>query len=178
MTSTSLLAKAINRSVAVTYTALAVAETSSLARWAPIPLRLITGYGFAEHGFAKLLRGADNFIALLHAIGMPMPAMFAWLTIWTEIVGGVMVLLGALIPLISIPMAVVLLVAIATVHWPYGFSSIKLQAITPHGAHFGEPGYETDLLYLACIIALVLGGAGPFALDNWLRRRLEAWRKA
>ena len=29
----------------------------SVGRWAPLPLRLIVGYGFAEHGFAKLLRG-------------------------------------------------------------------------------------------------------------------------
>jgi putative oxidoreductase len=103
-------------------------------------------------------------------------ALLAWLTIMTEITGGLLMLLGALVPLISIPMVVVLVVAIVTVHWPYGFSSIKLQAITPQGAHFGEPGYETDLLYLACIAALVLGGAGPFAVDNSLKRRIEAAR--
>jgi putative oxidoreductase len=147
-----------------------------LAHWAPLPLRLITGYGFAEHGFAKLLRGAGDFTGLLHALGLPMPALFAWLTILTEIAGGLLMLLGALVPLISIPMAIVLMVAIVGVHWQYGFSSIKLQAITLQGAHFGEPGYETDLLYLACIAALVLGGAGPFAVDNWLRRRIEAAR--
>ena len=28
-------------------------------RWAPIPLRLIVGYGFMEHGFAKLGRGSE-----------------------------------------------------------------------------------------------------------------------
>jgi putative oxidoreductase len=152
---------------------MAAAQSSSIARWAPLPLRLITGYGFAAHGFAKLFRGAGDFTALLHALGMPMPALFAWLTIVTEILGGLLMLLGALVPLISIPMVIVLVVAIVTVHWPYGFSSIKLQAITPHGAHFGEPGYETDLLYLACIAGLVLGGAGPFAVDNWLKRRFE-----
>ncbi|HEV7138554.1 MAG TPA: hypothetical protein VGN43_18100 [Steroidobacteraceae bacterium] len=58
-------------------------------------------------------------------------------------------------------MAIVLLVAIFSVHLPYGFSSIKLLAVTPAGAHFGPPGYETDLLYLACLAALVLGGSGP-----------------
>jgi putative oxidoreductase len=71
-------------------------------------------------------------------------------------------------------MAIVLLVAIFTVHLPNGFSSIKLQSITATGAHFGQPGYETDLLYLACLVALVLGGSGPFAVDNWLFRRLDA----
>jgi len=37
-----------------------------------------------------------------------------------------------------------------------GFSSIKLEAVTAAGAHFGQPGYETDLLYLAALCALVL----------------------
>jgi putative oxidoreductase len=148
---------------------------SRIARLAPLPLRLIVGYGFAEHGFAKLLRGPDNFTGLLHALGVPMPYFSAWLTILTEILGGIFVLAGALVPLVSIPMAIVLLVAIFTVHLPYGFSSIKLQEITPHGARFGQPGYETDLLYLACLAALVLGGSGPFAVDGWLLRKSRAW---
>jgi len=37
--------------------------------------------------------------------------------------------------------------------------SMKLFEITPNGARFGQPGYETDLLYLACLVALVLGGS-------------------
>lgn len=176
MTHNLLLTKAIDRGNTLICAMFAIAQTSAMARWAPIPLRLIVGYGFAAHGFAKLLRGAENFTALLHALGLPMPALFAWITIVTEIAGGILMLLGAVVPLISIPMAIVLIVAIVTVHWPYGFSSVKLQAITPHGAHFGEPGYETDLLYLACIVALVLGGAGPYAIDNWLRRRIAARR--
>ena len=38
------------------------------------------------------------------------------------------------------------LVAIFTVHLPYGFSSIKLMAVTPAGAQFGPVGYECNLL--------------------------------
>jgi len=60
----------------------------------------------------------------------------------------------------------VLLVAMFTVHLPYGFSSIKLLAVTPAGAQFGPPGFETDLLYLACLAALVLSGAGPLSIDG------------
>jgi putative oxidoreductase len=163
-----------DRSLAVFQTLL----SCPAARWAPLPLRLIVGYGFAEHGFAKWLRGADNFADLLHTMGLPLPHVLAWLTIATEIVGGLCIALGALVPLVSIPMAIVLLVAIFTVHLPYGFPSIKLQAITPTGAHFGEPGYETDLLYLACLLALVFGGCGPFAVDNWLLRKIDAARRA
>src|SRR6267154_6540115 len=132
----------------------------TIARWAPIPLRLIVGYGFMEHGFAKVARGLDAFPAILQALGVPAPHLMGWLTIFVEIFGGLAVLLGALVPLASIPMAAVLLVAIFTVHLPYGFSSIKLQAVTAAGAQFGPPGFETDLLYLACLAALVLGGSG------------------
>src|SRR6185503_1320527 len=81
-------------------------------RWAPVPLRLIVGYGFMEHGFAKLARGPDAFPIILHALGVPAPHLMGWLTIFVEIFGGLAVLLGALVPLASIPMAAVLLVAI------------------------------------------------------------------
>jgi len=149
---------------------------SPIARWAPIPLRLIVGYGFMEHGFAKLARGLDAFPAILQALGVPLPHLMGWLTILVEIFGGLAVLLGALVPLASIPMAAVLLVAILTVHLPYGFSSIKLQAVTAAGAQFGPPGFETDLLYLACLAALVLGGPGPLAIDGLLAKRRERMR--
>lgn len=142
--------------------------------WFAIPLRLIVGYGFMEHGYAKLARGPESFAAILHALGMPAPALFAWATILVELLGGLAVLVGALVPLASIPMIVVLLVAIFTVHVPNGFSSIKLQSVDAMGAHFGQPGYETDLLYVAGLIALVLGGSGPLALDRLFLARI-AW---
>jgi putative oxidoreductase len=144
---------------------------SPIARWAPVPLRLIVGYGFMEHGFAKLARGLDAFPTILQAIGVPAPHLMGCLTILVEILGGLAVLLSALVPLASIPMAAVLLVAMFTVHLPYGFSSIKLQAVTAAGAQFGPPGFETDLLYLACLMALVLGGSGPFAIDGLPAKR-------
>jgi len=139
--------------------------------WYAIPLRLIVGFGFMEHGYAKLARGPESFTAILHALGMPAPEWLAWATILIELIGGLAVLVGAFIPIASIPMAIVLVVAIFSVHLPNGFSSIKLQAVTAAGARFGQPGYETDLLYLAALAALVLGGSGPWALDRLYRRR-------
>ena len=144
---------------------------TSVARWAPIPLRLIVGYGFMQHGFAKLSKGPEAFAAILHAIGVPAPHLMAWLTILVEVFGGLAVLLGALVPLASLPMAAVLLVAIFTVHLPYGFSSIKLLSVTSGRAQFGPPGYELDLLYLACLAALVLGGSGPMAIDHYFKKK-------
>jgi putative oxidoreductase len=140
------------------------------ARWAPIPLRLIVGYGFMEHGFAKLSKGPENFAAILHALSVPAPHFMAWLTILTELIGGLAVLLGAFVTLVSVPIAALLFVAIFTVHLPYGFSTIKLMSVTASRAQFGPPGYECNLLYLACLAALVSGGSGPLAIDGVLRK--------
>jgi putative oxidoreductase len=139
--------------------------------WYAIPLRLIVGFGFMEHGYAKLARGPEAFIDVLHALGVPAPFLLGWGTIIVEVVGGLLILLGAVVPFATVPMAAVLLVAIFTVHLPNGFSSIKLQSVDATGAHFGQPGYETDLLYLAALGALCLGGAGPFSVDGILSRR-------
>ena len=139
--------------------------------WAPVPLRLIVGFGFMEHGYAKLLKGPAAFASILHALGVPAPHLMAGLTILTELLGGFAVLLGAFVPLVSVPMAIVLLTAMFTVHWRYGFSSIKLVTVSPAGAKFGPPGYECDLLYLACLIALVLSGSGPFSFDGVFSRK-------
>src|SRR5262249_52254679 len=122
---------------------------------------------------AKLSKGPDAFADILQAIGVPASHFMAWSTILVELLGGLAVLLGAFVALVSLPMAAVLLVAIFTVHLPYGFSSIKLMAVTSAGAQFGPPGYETNLLYLACLAALVLGGSGPLAIDDLIRRRRE-----
>ena len=142
--------------------------------WYALPLRLIVGLGFVAHGYAKLSRGADGFSAILHAIGVPFADVLGWATIIIEIVGGLLVLAGAFVPVAAAPMIVVLLVAIFTVHLHNGFSSIKLLSYDAAGAHFGQPGYETDLLYIAALLALCIGGAGPFSVDDYLKRHRVA----
>jgi putative oxidoreductase len=145
----------------------AISPLTNVAGLYALPLRLVIGLGYFEHGYAKLARGADDFIAILHAIGMPFAALLGWATIIVETVGGLLILFGAVVPLAAVPMIVVLLVAIFTVHLPNGFSSIKLLSYDSAGVHFGQPGYETDLLYLAGLVALCIGGAGPFSLDGY-----------
>jgi putative oxidoreductase len=142
-----------------------------IARWAPIPLRLIVGYGFMAHGFAKLSRGPEAFANILQALGVPAAHFMAWVTILSEVFGGLAIILGAFVAYVSLPMAALLLVALFTVHLPYGFSSIKLVAVTAAGPQFGPPGYECDLLYLACLATLVMGGSGPLAIDGYLKGR-------
>lgn len=122
------------------------------------------------HGLAKWFRGPEAFAAVLHSLGMPAAQQLAWTTIAIEILGGLAFLLGAFISLVSIPSIVVLVAAIATVHLPYGFSSIKLLGISNGKPQFGPPGYEDALLYIICIVALVIAGPSPWSIDALLSR--------
>jgi putative oxidoreductase len=146
---------------------------TGLRRFAALPLRFIVGYGFVVHGLAKWSKGPLAFAAILHAANVPAPHVMAWTTIIVEILAGVALFLGAFVWLVSIPAIVLLVVAIVTVHLPNGFSSIKLLSYTNGRAQFGPPGYECDLLYIACIVALVLLGPNPWSVDA-LRRREDA----
>jgi putative oxidoreductase len=142
-----------------------------LCRSSALPLRLIVGYGFMAHGFAKLSRGPETFTVVLHTLGIPHASLFAWLTTLTELIGGFCVLVGAFVPIVSLPMAIVLLTALFTIHLPYGFFSVKLAQVSESGTKFGPVGYEIILLYLAGLITLVLGGAGSFSIDEWRTRK-------
>ncbi|WP_246794931.1 DoxX family protein [Burkholderia perseverans] len=152
-----------------------------LQSWAPLPVRLIVGYGYVAHGYAKIVKHPEHFAAILQALGVPAPHLMAWATIAIELLGGLAVLAGAFVPVVAVPMLVVLAVASLTVHLPYGFTSIKLMDVVHGVPQFGPPGVETDLLYVAGLLALVFGGAGPFAVDGLLRgwyARLHAPRAA
>ena len=143
---------------------------ASSRRWALVPLRLIVGYGFMAHGYAKLTRGPEHFGQLLHQIGVPMPAAAAWIVTLLELFGGLAIVLGIFVAVVSIPLIVSMLVAMLTVQLRYGFSSVNTIGLTPSGPLFGPPGYEINLLYIASLVALALLGAGPWSAARWWQR--------
>lgn len=138
--------------------------------WGLVPVRLVLGYGFIAHGVAKLIRGPEHFADILAAIGVPQPALMAWLTTGVEILGGVALVLGVATALVSVPLAIILITAMLGVHWPYGFSTIKLKAFGAAGAEFGPPGYELDLVYIAGLVALATARPTPLSIDRWRQR--------
>jgi len=140
------------------------------APYAAIPLRLVVGYGFLAHGLAKWHRGPEAFAAILHAIGVPAPQLMAWLTIATEMLSGIAILIGAFVSLVSIPSIILLAVAVFTIHLPYGFISIKLLGVSNGMAQFGAPGYECNLQYIASIVVLALIGPTPWSVDSYRSR--------
>jgi putative oxidoreductase len=142
-----------------------------MKEWSLVPLRLLLGFGFAAHGLAKLSRGPERFADILTALGVPLPHVMAWVTSLIELIGGVLVMAGAFVVPVSLPLIIVMLSAMFTVHLRYGFSSIKLLSANAAGAKFGPPGYELDLLYIVGLLTLVLTGPGPFSVDGYWHRR-------
>ena len=102
--------------------------------WALLALRLVVGYGFMAHGFAKVSRGPEAFAVILQHLNVPLPTLAAWLTIGTEILGGLAMFLGAFVAWVSIPMAFVLVCT---------FRNFLLLAcpLTRFGARVNHPGY-------------------------------------
>lgn len=85
-----------------------------------------------------------------------------------EVFGGLAIILGIFVALVSIPLIASMLVAMFTVQLRYGFSSVNTIGLTDAGPVFGPPGYEINLLYIGSLLALALIGAGPLALGRWM----------
>lgn len=146
-------------------------EKKNYQQWAPLFLRLIIGFGFMAHGWAKLSRGPAGFEKLLTQIGVPFPHITSWFSPLVELFGGLAIFLGLFVSITAIPLIFTMLVAMFTIQINYGFSSIKTIGLTPQGPLFGPPGYEINLLYIAGLISLILTGAGIFSIDSLLANR-------
>jgi putative oxidoreductase len=108
----------------------------------PLLLRIIVGTGFMVHGWAKLSRGPAGFEKLLTQIGVPLPHLMSRITPLIEFFGGLFMLIGLFVSIISIPMIITMLVAMFSIHIKYGFSSINTIGLNSNGPIFGPPGYE------------------------------------
>ncbi len=85
--------------------------------------------------------------------GMPFPALNAYMAATTELAGAMLLTLGLFTRLISIPLMVVMVVAIVAIHLPHGFSA-------------GGNGFEIPLYYLIMLFVLLAHGGGRFSLDR------------
>ena len=114
--------------------------------------RLIVAYGFYEPAMNKW-GGIENVAEWFGSMGIPFPLLNAYMAATTETTGVVLLTLGLFTRLISIPMIVIMIVAIVTVHLPNGFSA-------------GDNGYEIPVYYMIFLIIFFANGAGKFSLDR------------
>ena len=146
--------------------------TNVLSKWAPLPLRLIIGFGFVYHGFPKLFSAAghDMFVGMLQSIGVPAAGMMAWAVGSVELLGGIALIAGAFVSIASVLLIINMLVAMFSVHLPNGFNFMHITGMTDAGPVFGMPGYEVNLLYIAGLLALFLRGPSHLSVDGALAK--------
>ena len=116
--------------------------------------RLTIAYGFygpAMKKWSDITSVGDWFGSL----GIPFPHFNAYLAAGTELLGVVLLTLGLFTRLISIPLIIVMIVAITTVHLSHGFSA-------------GDNGFEIPLYYMLFLAIFASFGAGKFSLDHLL----------
>jgi putative oxidoreductase len=127
-----------------------------LAAATPVLVRLIMGGMMFVHGLEKLTGGPAGFGQFLGQLGVPAPALMAWVVTLLELVGGAMLVVGFLSRLVALLMTIELGTAIALATWPNGL-------IAAEGV-----GYERDLAYIAGFIVVLLLGPGRPSLDHIL----------
>ena len=114
--------------------------------------RVAVAYGFYE---PAMMKWADisSVAEWFGSMGIPFPTLNAYMAASTEILGVVLLTLGFLTRFISLPLIVIMIVAIITVHLPNGFSA-------------GENGFEIPLYYMLFLFMFFANGAGKFSLDR------------
>ena len=114
--------------------------------------RLAVAYGFYEPAMMKW-KDIGSVAEWFGSMGIPFPTLNAYMAASTEVLGVVLLTLGLLTRAISIPLIVVMIVAIVTVHLPNGFSA-------------GSNGFEIPLYYMLFLLIFFSQGAGKFSLDR------------
>jgi putative oxidoreductase len=133
------------------------------------------GAGFIVHGWAKLATGTHGFAKLLAQLGAPAPELVAWIGTIVEVGGGALLVAGAFVTVVAVPLVVMMLVAMFTVHLQNGFSSVRTVGLSASGPLFGPPGYEINVLYIGGLVLLMLSPPAAWSIDRWrLERRASA----
>jgi uncharacterized membrane protein YphA (DoxX/SURF4 family) len=127
-------------------------------------LRVVLGLIFVAHGGAKFLGGVGGTVVFFGSLGIPLPFVAAWVITLLEFVGGMFLIVGLFVVPTAILLAVHMLAGIILDQIPNFF------VIGPDAAG----GYEFNLLLIAGLLSLLLGGPGLAAVDSRMQRLAAA----
>jgi len=119
--------------------------------------RLVVAYGFYEPAVNKW-KDIDGIASWFASMGIPFPTLNAYMSASTEALGVILLTLGLFTRLISVPLMIVMVVAITTVHLAHGFSA-------------GDNGFEIPLYYMLFLFIFASHGAGKFSVDYFMFER-------
>jgi putative oxidoreductase len=119
-------------------------------------MRLTLGTIMVAHGYQKVFGGLQHFAHMIG--GMGLPVWLGYVAAFTELLGGLLILVGFFTRLAAFAICIDLAVAIWKVHLHNGLLGSP-----------DRPGYEFALAVASLALALIFFGGGPIALDHVLR---------
>lgn len=138
--------------------------------WAGLILRIGLGVVMFAHGAQKLFGwfGGNGFEGTMgfSTQKMGLPWLVAFLVIIGESLGSLGLIAGFLTRFTAASFIMIMIGAIATVHWPQGLF------MNWFGQQQGE-GYEYHVLVITMSAALVIIGGGKWSMDGVSAARLE-----
>jgi len=128
-------------------------------------VRVIVGIIIAAHGWQKLtVLGPANFgQALLAQNGVPFPIFMGYVVTFTEVIGGILLIVGLLSRLVALSLTINLVIATLLVNVHVGLLS------STDGV-----GAELPLALIGGFLAILLAGPGRLSLDYLLGIEREA----
>jgi putative oxidoreductase len=128
--------------------------------------RLVLGVIFLAHGLQKFNSwGYEGTKAGFEGMGVPAPAISAFVATWIEILGGLALILGVLVPVFGVLLFLLMFGAFFIVH-------------VENGIYVGDGGFELVAALGAGALLLAAVGAGAFSVDRFLARRVPLLRTA
>lgn len=137
-------------------------QTNSIKKAESLPLlamRFVLAYGFWNPALMKW-KDIHAIGSWFESLGYPLPLLNAYAAATTELLGAIMLALGLGVRIISVPLMIVMLVAIFTVHGANGFEA-------------GNNGFEIPLYYLIMLFGLFIFGGGKISLDGIIKRFMK-----
>ncbi len=135
--------------------AFAVAPRHSILRDLGLLLaRVTTGVIFVAHGYQKVFdTGTQAVTDMVGGLGVPFPEIAGPAVAWIELIGGALLVLGALTPVVGVVLAIDMLVAALLVH-------------APSGIFVDAGGWELVGALGAAALAIAAAGAGRLSIDH------------
>ena len=141
-------------------------DISKLFAWLPPLLARVTiAWVFISSGWGKI-HHIDKVIGFFSSLGLPAPSFHAHLVAYTELIAGLLILVGLATRLASIPLVVIMIVALR--------SAFADQLAGPLSEDFSALTGIAEYLYITLLVWLIVAGPGRVALDSWVARRFRA----
>lgn len=139
-----------------------------------LTLRLVLAWEFGEAGFEKL-NGTNWFADITFPFPLSLlPPDVSWsLALSLEIIGAFALLFGVATRFFSFALLIITVVAIVSVHWPQGWTTIGefftgYRIIDESDDGFGN--YKLPVIYIAMLLPLIFAGAGRLSWDYYLKK--------